>query len=287
MRLCYHQRMRPLSLLALLLVACVAPAAAETRAPAAAAESAAQDPLVDARRLYNLGEYDAAQAAAHRAIEVPHLANGALVVLGRIQLERYRKSGASADLADAREALRQVDARALDERERLEWSIGVAETLYFEDRFGAAAELLEPLIESSTVLGFAAHERLLDWWATSMDRQARARPPADRLPVYERIEKRMMEELGLDPGSSPAGYWLAAAARGRGDVERAYQVAMAGWLRAPQARDRGAALRADLDRLVVQAIIPERIARLAVRDQTQALAGMLGEWEAFKVSWSR
>jgi hypothetical protein len=53
------------------------------------------------------------------------------------------------------------------------------------------------------------------------------------------------------------------------------------------ARDRGAALRADLDRLVVQAIIPERAARLQIRDPKPAAAGMLAEWEAFKSSWSR
>jgi len=47
------------------------------------------------------------------------------------------------------------------------------------------------------------------------------------------------------------------------------------------------ALRADLDRLVVQGILPDRAARLPLRDHTQALAGMVGEWEAFKSSWSR
>jgi hypothetical protein len=47
------------------------------------------------------------------------------------------------------------------------------------------------------------------------------------------------------------------------------------------------ALRADLDRLVVQGILPDRAARLTVRDNTQALSGMVGEWEAFKSSWSR
>ncbi len=53
------------------------------------------------------------------------------------------------------------------------------------------------------------------------------------------------------------------------------------------ARDRGAALRADLDRLVTQALIPERAARLQLRDPKGAAAGMLAEWEAFKASWSR
>jgi hypothetical protein len=38
---------------------------------------------------------------------------------------------------------------------------------------------------------------------------------------------------------------------------------------------------------MIQAIIPERAARLQVRDTKQAIAGMLAEWEAFKTSWSR
>jgi hypothetical protein len=92
----------------------------------------------------------------------------------------------------------------------------------------------------------------------------------------------MTAEIAQDPGSTPASYWLAAAARGEGNSERAWQAAVAGWMRAPLARDRGAALRADLDRLVVQAIIP---ARLGLKDPAQALAGMLGEWEAFKMMW--
>ena len=72
-----------------------------------------------------------------------------------------------------------------------------------------------------------------------------------------------------------------------GDLERAWHAAAAAWVGALLSRDRGAALRADLDRLVVQAIIPERAARLQVRDSKPAAAGMLAEWEAFKSSWSR
>ena len=77
-------------------------------------------------------------------------------------------------------------------------------------------------------------------------------------PIDARIVERMRSELALDPGSSPASYWLAAAARGTGYLDRAWQAAIAGWVRASLARDRGAALRADLDRLATEAIIPER-----------------------------
>ena len=104
----------------------------------------------------------------------------------------------------------------------------------------------------------------------------------------------MTEEIAEYPGSTAAGYWLAAAARASGDIERAWHAALAGWLRATLADDRGAALRADLDRLVNQAIIPERVAKLAKTDPSargdslkDAQAAMVAEWEAFKKAWSK
>jgi tetratricopeptide (TPR) repeat protein len=266
--------MRPLGLLAAVLLL------------ASSALSAA-DPLAEARRLYNVGLYDAAERLARQAAAVPATANRARVVLGRIQLERFRRSADAAHLAEAREVLRAIDPLGLDPRERIEFSIGLAQALYLEDRFGAAGDLFEAAIDAAPALGAAAHERVLDWWATALDRLAQTRPPPDRGAIYQRILSRMTAEIGRDPGSTPAGYWLAAGARGSGDLDRAGHAALAGWVRAPLARDRGAALRADLDRLMTQAIIPDRAARLPARDQKQAAAAMLAEWESFKASWSK
>ena len=252
----------------------------------AASPVQASDALSEARRLYNLGQYAAAERAARDAVKLPLTSEGGRVVLGRILLERYRQSTEPAVLAEAIASLRDVDARSLDARERIELTIGMAEGLYLEDRFGAAAELFESVIDPSATLGPAAHDRVLDWWATALDRQAQTRAAADRDDLYSRIAARMADEIAKDAASSPAGYWLAAAARGAGDLERALNEATASWVRAALARDRGAGLRADLDRLVVQGILPDRAARLPVRDHTQALAGMVGEWEAFKARWS-
>ncbi|MEN3339604.1 MAG: hypothetical protein V7647_3280 [Acidobacteriota bacterium] len=254
---------------------------------AVAAPVRAADALSDARRLYNQGQYDAAARAARDAVRVPATADGARVVLGRIQLERYRQTAAPDDLSDAISALRAVDARPLDARERIELAVGMGEALYLDDRFGAAAALFESVLDPSTLLGAAAHERVLDWWATAVDRQALARPMAERRGLYDRIAVRMASEIAKDAGSAPAGYWLAAATRGAGDLDGALNEAAAGWVRAALARDRGAALRADLDRLMVQGILPDRAAKLPGRDHAQALAGMVGEWEAFKVRWAR
>jgi hypothetical protein len=46
----------------------------------------------------------------------------------------------------------------------------------------------------------------------------------------------MEKELAADPGSAPASYWLAAASRGAGNLERARNAAMAGWVTAPWVR---------------------------------------------------
>jgi hypothetical protein len=116
-RLCYHRAMRHLAALALVLLL-LAPAHAWA------------DALADARRLYNAGEFEAAQAAARQALSVPQTAEPARVVLGRILLEQYRRSGAQSDLAEARQALRTVDPQALDVRERVELTLGLAEALY-------------------------------------------------------------------------------------------------------------------------------------------------------------
>ena len=64
---------------------------------------------------------------------------------------------------------------------------------------------------------------------------------------------RLERELGQHPDSAAAAYWMVAAARGAGDPARAWNLAMAGWVRA----GRGAVtLRADLDRLVLQGCDP-------------------------------
>ena len=151
----------------------------------------AADPLADARRLYNQGQYDDAERAARDALRIPASADGARVVLGRIHLERYRRSSAPADLADATPRSRAVDPRRLEPRERIELPVGLAEALYLEDRFGPAAELFESALDASATLGPEAHGRVLDWWATALDRQAQTRPSAERAELYARIVARM------------------------------------------------------------------------------------------------
>jgi hypothetical protein len=247
----------------------------------------AQDPVAEARRLYNAGFFDDAERVIRSALQQPATANTAAIVLGRIQLERFRTSGSSEHLSEARTALRNVDALSLDARERIELTLGFAETLFFEDRFAASAAMFEPVLEASIMLGPIPHGRVLDWWASALDRYAQTRPIAERTPIYDRIAARMAAELQREPGTGAASYWLVAAARGRGDLEAAWTAAIAAWVRATLCPDRGAALRGDLDRLMLQAIIPERAARIAPRDPANTVAGLTGEWETFKAGWAK
>ena len=249
------------------------------------ASAAAPDPLTLARRFYNQGQLDQALTAARQAATNPATVSSARLVIGRIHLERYRQTPAAEELDSARRELGAIDRRALDARERIELQVGLAALLYYEERYGPAAELLAPIVDASATLAPDAHTRALDWWATALDRQAQAQPPSERGMVYFRIAERMEAELRRDPASTPANYWLAAAARAAGDLDRAWSAASAAWIRATLAADRGAALRADLDKLVTQAIIPDRVARLPARERKQAQTTMSGEWEAFKKIW--
>jgi hypothetical protein len=186
--------------------------------------------------------------------------------------------GARADLRAAESAGARC-ARAIELAGR------AGRAVLSEEKFGPAAELLEPVVESSATLAPDAHERALDWWATALDRQAQALPVPDRAVLYSRIVARMEQELRRDPASAPATYWLAAAARAAGDLDRAWAAALAGWIRAALGRDRGVALRADLDKLMTQGIIPDRAAKAPARDRRPTADRLATEWDNFKKIW--
>jgi hypothetical protein len=261
--------MRGVALSAVLVLAFIAPL------------DAADDPLSRARLLYNLGQFEAAINAAEQARLTPARADAADLVAARAYLERFRASAEAGDLVNARERLRRIDPQRYPARERAEYVVGLGEALFFEGAYGAAAGVLDPIVQSHDALIGDARDRVLDWWASALDREARPRPEMDRQSVYQRIRTRMEEELATRPGSGAAAYWLAAAARAQGDVQAAWDAAFAGWVRAPLSSDRGAALRADLDRLVLRAIVPDRARATAHTPESLRL-----QWESFKQRWN-
>ncbi len=241
---------------------------------------AADDPIAKARQLYNQRDFVAAVSVAEQARLVPARADSADLVAARAYLERFRDSGASDDLTNARDRLRRLNPDRFIPRERAEYIIGLGEALYFDGAYGAAANVFDTVLHSPELMTGHAREQVLDWWATSLDRDARPRPEMDRQAVYQRMRTRLEDELAFHPGSSAASYWLAATARAQGDLQGAWDAAQAGWVRAPLAADKGAALRADLDRLVQRVIIPER-ARLTAQPPDQ----LHSDWEKFKARW--
>src|SRR5262249_13052458 len=175
--------------------------------------SAADDPLAKARQLYNDRNFVAAVNAAEQARLLPAYADAADLIAARAYLERFRDSGASDDLTNARDRLRRLNPDKFIPRERTEYIVGLGETLYLDGAYGAAANVFDSVLHSPELMTGAAREHVLDWWATALDRDARPRPDIDRQAVYQRMRTRLEEELALHPGSGAASYWLAAAAR--------------------------------------------------------------------------
>jgi hypothetical protein len=251
-------------------------------AGAAASAKGNLGPLVQARSLYNQRQFEAAVSAAEEARLIPGRADSADLIAARAYLERYRQTDAADDLANARDRLRRLDGQRLAPRERDELIVGLGEALFFEGSYGAAADLYASVLNRTDALGPEAHDRVLDWWATTIDRDAKPRSDFERQTLYLRIRTRMQAELDLHPSSAAAAYWLTASARGQGDIQAAWDAAQGAWVRAILASDHGEALRADIDHLVLEAIVPDR-ARFTAQPPDQLRA----EWEAFKDRWKK
>ncbi len=246
----------------------------------------AQDELAAARQHYNAGRFDEATALATRAWQQSKSA-AAAVVLARSKLEWFRTTGDRVDLESARDLLRAIDPRPLPPAERSEWELGIAGALYLSGDFGPAAEILDRLLHDGAAAG-ADRDRLVDWWANAVDRVAQALPREERTRRYTRLMERLALELSRHPESVASAYWMVAAARGAGDANRAWNLAVAGWVRAGRA---GGTLRADLDRLVLQGVIPDLAAARTegshdFRVVIEAMVELASRWEEIKEQWA-
>jgi len=242
-------------------------------------------PLAKARARYNAADYEGAISAAAVARRIPASADAAALVLARSHLELYRQRALPEDLVTARETLQMVRPANLSPRDQVDLYVGLGQSLYLGEVFGAGADMFETALSLPVVLTTVDRRQLLDWWATALDREAQARPAERRPRGFERVRTRMEEELRRDPSNPVASYWLAVAARGVGDPDRAWDVAVAAWVRSTLSPDTATALRADLDRLVGEALIPERAHLLPAAEQQLATANMKAEWELLKDQW--
>jgi hypothetical protein len=251
---------------------------------AGVAQAAEPPALAKARSLYNEGNYEGAIDAAAVSRRQAGWADASALVIGRSHIERYRQRMDPKDLAAAREALVTVRLATLAPRDQVDLIVGLGLSLYLGEVFGAAANLFDTALTRGATLMPHDRRQLLDWWATALDRQAQAGAADRRRAVFERIGARMDEELKQDPGSSVALYWRAVAARGSGDLQAAWDAAIAAWVQATLEPDTTDSLRADLERLVQQALIPER-SRQMTRDPQDAVSMLRAEWELVKQQW--
>jgi hypothetical protein len=252
---------------------------------ATGARAAEPPSLAKARSLYNAADYQGAIDAAAVGRRQPPWADAAALVMARAYLELYRQNADARALVSAREAFINIKVSNLMPRDQVDLIIGLGQSLYLSEQFGASANLFETALSRVALLGARDRLMLLDWWATALDREAQKRPAERRRVVFERISTRMDEEVRQDPGSPVANYWLAVAARGAGDVEAAWDFAVAAWVRSTLSPETTGELRADLDRLVMQALIPERSRVMSMRDPQEAVTALRAEWDLVKEQW--
>lgn len=256
----------------------------------ATVEAAESPALARARTLYNSGNYEGAIDAASVSRREAQWADASALVIARARLERYRQSMNASELAEAREALQAVKVGALNPRDQVDLLIGLGQALYLGEVFGPAAELFGTALDKGSVdkaASLSPRDRalLLDWWATALDRDAQTRPYDRRPPIYERIGERMERELRADPSNGVANYWQVVAQRGTGDLDRAWSSAIAAWVRSTLNPMTMAQLRGDLDRVMEQALIPERARSSAPRDGVDTVEILRAEWSLVKENW--
>ncbi len=241
--------------------------------------------LAKARAAYNQLQFDEAIEAAQVARKFPTTSDAATVVLARAYLERYRQRANPGDLAAARVSLGTVRVTNLDSRDHVDFLMALGEALFFEDEFGAAAAMFESAIGSAIAQGPVTGEAMLDWWGSALERQAEGLDREPRAAVFVRLRDRMARELARNPGSAAAAYWVVVGTRGAGDAQAAWEAAVAGWVRARLAGSRSATLRADLDKLVLEGIIPDRVRSLPAEKRGRAESDLRTEWAVVKERW--
>ena len=249
----------------------------------------AADPLTRARQAYNEQQFDRAIVLANEAKATPALANSASLVISRALLDRFRRAGDSGDVESARAALLSVDPARLTATESSELHLGMAELMFVDDQFGTATEMFEVALDRPGMVPDRSRDRVLEWWAASLDRHAQLGPDTQRMAKYWRMLTRLEREAARGPASPAVAYWMAAAARAVEDPERAWALAIAAWIQAPMiAGTRADALRSDIDRLMEIAIIPERAAHTAANADVEAQKlALAAEWKAIKAKWGK
>jgi hypothetical protein len=250
----------------------------------------AQSDLERARALYNEGQFDESIAAAAVAKGKAGAAPSATLIAARARLERFRLKQDPEDLGAARADLVSLNPRHLAPQEIIEWQIGLGTALFLENQPGPAAEMFATVLPSARDrLSPGEIDKLVEWWASTAARVAESLTGSARKEAYVAMLSGVRSELHRNPLSWPASYWLVVAARGAGDLDTAWNAAVASWIRAVSQRE-GQQHRDDLERFVTQTLIPERAqARTGQRLDTKTtqveIAALTEQWRALAEQW--
>ena len=133
-------------------------------------------------------------------------------------------------------------------------------------------------------------EKLLEWWGGTLSRLAESLSGDARKQAYERFRSDVSLELERNPLSAPATYWLVVSSRGAGDLDGAWNAAVAGWIRAGAHQD-SRQLRSELEVFVMQTLIPERAQsrtgqRLDAKSTMTEIATLNEEWRTITTRWA-
>jgi hypothetical protein len=253
--------------------------------------AAAQGDLERARTLYNAGQFDESIAAAATAKSKASAAPSATLIAARARLERFRQKHDPEDLGAARADLVSLNPGSLAQQEIIEWQIGLGTALFLENQPGPAAEMFATVLPSARdKLSPPELDKLVEWWASTAARVAESQTGSARKSAYDAMLADVREELERNPLSWPAAYWSVVAARGAGDLDGAWNAAVAAWIRAAS-QPEGQQHRDDLNRFVTQTLIPERAQartgqRLDAKITQSEIATLTEQWRAIVEQWT-
>ena len=162
---------------------------------AAAPVASAQEGPLGARELYNAGRVDEAIEQAEAAWVATASAEAGLV-LARAKLDRFSRLESGSDLSVARQLLDRIDVTTLLPAQRLDWEVGVATGLFLAGRGGPSGVMFERLLDHPLLEG-AERDRVLNWWATAVDRVGRDQLPDQRSGTYDKMARRL-ERRGVN-----------------------------------------------------------------------------------------
>ena len=212
--------------------------------------------------------------------------DAAALVMARAHLERYRqKRRLDGSCRRPRRAQRDSVRRCSLRGTRSISSSASASRCILTDLFGAAADLFDTALERGAPLARRAIVRCSSTGGRRRSIAKRRRGTPERRLASGRASRRA-DGRGAAPRSRQraANYWLAVAARAAGDLDAAWDAAVAAWVRATLG-PAPSELRSDIDRLVTQALIPERARVRSAREQGDATEAVRAQWESVKEQW--